>query len=75
MLVLSRDVEQVIHIGDDIRVVVVQVNRDGSVKLGVDAPRDVLCIVMRFTGLSKLVRTACLMSTSTSQKMNCPSNT
>ena len=40
MLVLSRKVNQSIMVGDDVRVVVVSVDRD-QVKLGIEAPRDV----------------------------------
>lgn len=40
MLVLSRKINQSIMIGDDIRIVVVAVDRD-QVKLGIEAPRDV----------------------------------
>jgi carbon storage regulator len=39
MLVLSRGKSQVITIGDDIRITVVEI-RNGHVKIGVDAPRD-----------------------------------
>jgi carbon storage regulator len=39
MLVLSRGKHQVITIGDDIRITVVEI-RNGHVKIGVDAPRD-----------------------------------
>ncbi len=40
MLVLTRRENQKIHIGDDISVLVVKA-RDGSVRLGIDAPSDV----------------------------------
>jgi len=40
MLVLSRKANQSIMIGDDIRIVVVGVDRD-QVKLGIEAPRHV----------------------------------
>lgn len=40
MLVLSRKANQSIMIGDDVRIVVVGVDRD-QVKLGIEAPRHV----------------------------------
>ncbi len=40
MLVLTRKPNQAIVIGDDIRVVVVSVDRD-QVRLGIEAPREV----------------------------------
>lgn len=40
MLVLGREVEQVIVIGDDIRITVVGLDRD-RVHLGIEAPDDV----------------------------------
>lgn len=41
MLVLTRKIDQSIMIGDHIRVVVVDIRGD-QVKLGIDAPRDVM---------------------------------
>ena len=40
MLVLSRKLSQGIRIGDEIRIVVVKVERNG-VRLGIEAPGDV----------------------------------
>ncbi|AVF56433.1 UNVERIFIED_ORG: carbon storage regulator [Pseudomonas parafulva] len=40
MLVIGREVGEVIMIGDDIRIMVVE-TRDGVVRFGVDAPREV----------------------------------
>ena len=40
MLVLSRKLNQAIMIGDDVRIVVVAVDRD-QVKLGIEAPRAI----------------------------------
>jgi carbon storage regulator len=40
MLVLSRKINQSIMIGDDVRIVIVAVDRD-QVKLGIEAPRSV----------------------------------
>ncbi|HTV75010.1 MAG TPA: carbon storage regulator CsrA [Candidatus Acidoferrales bacterium] len=40
MLVLSRKINQSIMIGDDVRIVIVAVDRD-QVKLGIEAPRAV----------------------------------
>lgn len=39
MLVLSRKLDEVIRIGDDIRIVVIEVRGD-KVRLGIDAPRS-----------------------------------
>ena len=41
MLVLSRKVGQQICIGDEITVTFIRVNSDGSVRLGINAPKDV----------------------------------
>jgi len=40
MLVIGREVGEIIVIGDDIRIMVVQ-SRDGVVRFGVEAPREV----------------------------------
>jgi len=40
MLVLSRDYDQSIMIGNDIKVTVVEV-RGNKVRLGIDAPKDI----------------------------------
>ncbi|AHZ76196.1 MULTISPECIES: carbon storage regulator CsrA [Pseudomonas] len=40
MLVIGREVGEIIVIGDDIRIMVVA-TRDGMVRFGVDAPRQV----------------------------------
>lgn len=41
MLVLTRKVDDVIAIGDDIRITVVEV-QGGKVRLGISAPKDVV---------------------------------
>ena len=41
MLVLSRKRDEIVCVGQDIKVMVVRVNPDGSVRLGIRAPRDV----------------------------------
>jgi len=55
MLVLSRKANQSIMIGDDIRILVVGVDRD-QVKLGIEAPRDVP--VHRFEIFAEIHRSA-----------------
>ena len=40
MLVLSRKINQSIMVGDNVRVVIVSVDRD-QVKLGIEAPREI----------------------------------
>lgn len=41
MLVLTRQVGEVITIGEVITVTVIRVRRDGRVEVGIDAPREV----------------------------------
>lgn len=43
MLVLARKLHQSVIIGDTIRITVLEV-RDGQVRLGIDAPRDVFVL-------------------------------
>ena len=43
MLVLGRKVDESILIGDDVRIVVVSVER-GQVRLGIDAPKHVVIL-------------------------------
>ncbi|KJS19052.1 MAG: hypothetical protein VR72_20125 [Clostridiaceae bacterium BRH_c20a] len=41
MLVLSRGKDESIVIGDNIKITVIDVRPDGTVRLGIDAPKDV----------------------------------
>ncbi len=41
MLVLSRQVDQVIKIGDNITITVVDIRGSGVVRLGIDAPKEI----------------------------------
>lgn len=43
MLILSRKEDELIKLGDDIIIKVVSVNK-GSVKIGIDAPRDMMIL-------------------------------
>jgi len=43
MLVLSRKENEIIRIGPDITIVLVEA-RDGRAKIGIDAPRDVVVL-------------------------------
>jgi carbon storage regulator len=44
MLVLSRDLHEHILIGETIRVTVLEISRRGQVKLGIEAPKDVVIV-------------------------------
>jgi carbon storage regulator len=54
MLILSRRASEKVTIGNDITVTVCRVN-DGQVKLGIDAPADV--VVMRDDAVTKTPKT------------------
>ena len=41
MLVLSRNPDEAIVIGENIKITIVKVNSNGSVRIGIDAPKDV----------------------------------
>lgn len=41
MLVLSRSKNESIMIGDDIKITVVEIRPDGTVRLGIEAPKNV----------------------------------
>jgi len=40
MLILSRKKNEIIRIGDDIKIVVVEIG-NGRVRIGIDAPKDI----------------------------------
>ena len=40
MLILTRNIGETIHVGDDIKLTVLDVNRD-QVRIGIEAPRSV----------------------------------
>lgn len=42
MLVLTRRVDEIVKIGDDIEIMVVKIDGRGQVKLGITAPKDVV---------------------------------
>lgn len=41
MLVLDRKKDKVIRVGDDIKIIIVQVKANGHVKIGIEAPKDI----------------------------------
>lgn len=41
MLILSRKKDEVIRIGDDIKIMIVDIRHGGKVRLGIDAPKDI----------------------------------
>jgi carbon storage regulator len=41
MLILTRYKQEKILIGDNVEITLIGVNRDGQVKIGIDAPKDV----------------------------------
>lgn len=43
MLILTRRTNEVINIGDDIRITVLQIS-GGQVRIGIDAPKDVIIL-------------------------------
>ncbi len=50
MLVLSRKIGEVICIGDDIKIQIIEIRR-GQIKIGIEAPRD--CRIIRFELIEK----------------------
>lgn len=61
MLVLTRRFNEAIHIGDDIRVVVVDV-QGGKVRLGIDAPKNIRIDREEVRNRSREQREPCLQS-------------
>ncbi len=53
MLVLSRRVGESLLIGDSIRVIVTEVNANGTIKLGIEAPQDTLILRKELIDQSK----------------------
>lgn len=41
MLILTREIDEVVTIGDLIRVQVIAIRRDGKVRLGIEAPNEI----------------------------------
>ena len=41
MLVLTRRINEEIRIGDDIRIVLLEIRNNSKARIGIDAPRDV----------------------------------
>lgn len=41
-LVLTRRVDEIVKIGDDIEIMIVKIDGRGQVKLGITAPKDVI---------------------------------
>jgi len=53
MLVVARDVDQKIKIGDDIWVTIVQVVGKREVRIGIQAPKDILILREELLPLSE----------------------
>ena len=58
MLVVARDVDQKIKIGDDIWVTIVQIVGKREVRIGVQAPKDVLILREELLPLSERFKPA-----------------
>jgi len=41
MLVLTRKKEESIMIGDDIKVTIMEIRKDGTVRIGIEAPKNI----------------------------------